>query len=106
MGIYLNSKNPFGQFQDEATATYFIDKSDMLKELFYIGQENSSLGKNNKYICITRRPRRFGKTIMACMIASFLGKGISNEALFRKLKISTSEDFKCLINQHNVIYII
>lgn len=104
MGIYLNSKNPFGQFQDEATATYFIDKSDMLKELFFIGQENSSPGKSNKYICITR-PRRFGKTIMACMIASFFGKGISSEALFRELKISTSKDFKCHINQHNVIYI-
>ena len=29
---------------------------------------NTAAGKSNKYICVTR-PRRFGKTVMACMIA-------------------------------------
>lgn len=112
MGIYLNSKSPFGQFLDEADATYFIDKSEMLKLLIplaaagglRIGRKAAELGKSNKYICVTR-PRRFGKTMMACMIASFFGKGIDSRAVFQHLKIASCEDFECHINQHNVIYI-
>ena len=33
MGVYLNSKNPYGMFLDEAASMYFIDKSEMLLEL-------------------------------------------------------------------------
>ena len=59
MGIYLNSKSPFGQFLDEAAATYFVDKSEMLTHLIpltsrsesYIGQAGGNIGKSNKYIC-------------------------------------------------------
>ena len=112
MGIYLNSKSPFGQFLDEAAATYFVDKSEMLTHLIpltscsgsYIGQAGGSIGKSNKYICITR-PRRFGKTITACMIASFFGKGTDSGSVFEHLKISSHEKFHCHLNQHNVIYI-
>lgn len=73
MGAYLNSKNPFGLFSDEAEAVYFIDKSGILDELIPIVMENGSMGKSNKYICITR-PRRFGKTMAVSMIAAFLEK--------------------------------
>lgn len=116
MGIYLNSKSPFGLFLDEANATYFIDKSEMLVSLFPLaalpgnshivqnGAGQEIPGKSNKYICITR-PRRFGKTMMACMIASFFGKGIDSRAVFQNLKIAASEDFERHINQHHVIYI-
>lgn len=110
MGIYLNSKNPFGQFLDEAAALYFIDKSEMLGQLIPLTTqdkllfEQSNIQNGNKYICITR-PRRFGKTMMACMIASFFGKGIDSKPLFKRLKISESRDFEQHINQHNVIYI-
>lgn len=113
MGIYLNSKSPFGQFLDEVTATYFIDKSEMLDQLIHIAAPGSiHIGQDitepettgNKYICITR-PRRFGKTLMACMIASFFGKGIDSKAVFQHLNIAASRYFEHHINQHNVIYI-
>ncbi len=113
MGIYLNNKSPFGQFLDEASSTYFIDKSEMLEHLLplaapgrtHIGLKGTKQqGKSNKYICITR-PRRFGKTLMACMIASFFGKGVNSKNLFQHLKIAGSNEFALHINQHNVIYI-
>ena len=112
MGIYLNSKSPFGQFLDEAASTYFIDKSKMIEELIPITEHSlppiqqmkPEKGKGNKYICITR-PRRFGKTMMACMVASFFGKGIDSKAVFGRLEISAHQDFERHINQHNVIYI-
>ena len=41
MGAYLNSKNPFGLFSDEASGTYFVDKSSILDELYLVtGQWN------------------------------------------------------------------
>ncbi|MDO4298823.1 MAG: AAA family ATPase [Lachnospiraceae bacterium] len=112
MGVYLNSKNPFGLFLDEFASTYFVDKSEILNELLplvsqhekMVWQEEANKGKSNKYVCITR-PRRFGKTLMASMIASFFGKGRDSRKVFQQLKIGTSENFEAHINQHNVIYI-
>lgn len=70
----------------------------ILKELIPMAQAGSS------YICITR-PRRFGKTVMANMIASFFSKGEDSRALFDGLKISEFEGYGSGINQHNVIHI-
>ena len=103
MGVYLNSRKPHSIFQDEAEATYFVDKTSVLDELIPLlkGEDGS---KGNKYICITR-PRRFGKTVMASMIASFFGKGENSSDLFRNLRIAASEKFENHINKHDVIYI-
>lgn len=112
MGVYLNSKNPFGLFFQEAAATYFVDKSGMLRDLIplvtpkteeRILQEGIG-GKGNRFLCVTR-PRRFGKTVMASMIASFFSRAKSSEELFRPLEIGAAEGFSAHINQHNVIYI-
>lgn len=112
MGIYLNSKTPFQLFCDEAADTYFVDKSSMLNGLIplmesseeVLIQNEANWGKDYRYICITR-PRRFGKTMMASMIASFFGKGRDSRAVFEKLAIGNCEKFETHINKHNVIYI-
>lgn len=112
MGVYLNSKNPFGLFSDEAASMYFVDKSAILDELCPLISQNSNLkvnapnfqGKSNRYICITR-PRRFGKTVAASMIASFWGKGSDSRSVFQSLEIGKSPNFETHINKHNVIYI-
>lgn len=112
MGVYLNSKTPFGLFFDEAAGTYFIDKSKMIDELIplvsqsedALESESVNTGKSNKYICISR-PRRFGKTMMASMIAAFFSKGRNSKTVFYNLKIGSSKDFEAHINKHNVIYI-
>ena len=112
MGIYLNSKTPFQLFCDEAAAAYFVDKSQMLCGLLSLAQSSEEMivrdcsrqGKDHRYICITR-PRRFGKTLIASMIASFFGKGKDSRAVFEKLKIGDCKQFEDHINRHNVIYI-
>ena len=76
MGIYLNNTSAYGLFQEDYSLTYYVDKSDMIRELVPVmelkwnGEERAgvSKGKNLKYLAITR-PRRFGKTVMANMIA-------------------------------------
>ncbi len=113
MGIYLNGKNAYGLFQEDSAQTYFVDKTDILDELVPIlewkknGAENTRPGRGGspKYICITR-PRRFGKTVMANMIASFLGKGVDSSEEFDHLKVSRYAWYKKHLNQHNVIHIV
>ena len=68
MGLFLNSKLPYEQYKSSKTAKYYVDKSELLVELF------DSIGTESPYICITR-PRRFGKSVAANMIAAFFGKG-------------------------------
>ena len=112
MGIYLNGKNAYGLFQETFLMTYFVDKTDILNELVQIlefkknvpEKEGDFRGKNPKYVCITR-PRRFGKTIMANMIASFFGKGVDSSETFESLKASGFPWYKRHLNTHNVIHI-
>lgn len=110
MGVYLDSRNPFGLFEDEASSLYFIDKTKLLEELIPLVAKGGPAGvsgsarKSNKYICITR-PRRFGKTMAASMIASFFGMGADSRELFRHLQIGKSKDFDAHINSHHVICI-
>lgn len=112
MGIYLNGKKAYGVFQEDVAFTYYVDKTDILDELVPIlelknsrtRQEKSGRGKGLKYICITR-PRRFGKTMIANMIASYLGKGVDSSGEFDRLKASGYEWYKKHLNQHNVIRI-
>ena len=81
MGIYLNSKTAYTLYRSEASKPYFVDKTMILKELFPLVTEGSN------YVCITR-PRRFGKTVMANMIAAFFSKGRNAEDIFRSLQRS------------------
>ena len=64
MGVYLNSTAAYTLYKSETVKPYIVDKTLILKELFPLVEEG------NNYLCITR-PRRFGKTVMANMIASF-----------------------------------
>lgn len=78
MGRYLNSSTPYALYQGEANQPYFVDKSLLLTELF------SVLDAGNQHVCITR-PRRFGKTIMANMIAAFLSKKVDSDSIKRNI---------------------
>ncbi len=112
MGVYLHSKKPFLLFQETASSTYFVDKSQIIKDLIPLIDHTLPVtdgilkerGREHKYICITR-PRRFGKTVIANMIASYFGKGADSLCVFQKLSISSCSWFRKHLNKHNVIYI-
>lgn len=112
MGVYLNGKNAYGLFQEAVSLTYFVDKTSILDELVPIlepkgntlEKEGTFRGKSLKYVCITR-PRRFGKTMTANMIASFFGKGVDSSREFEGLKASEYIWYKKHLNKHNVIHI-
>ena len=98
MGIYLNSRTAYTLYKSEAEKPYFVDKSRMLEELFPLVQTG------NNHICITR-PRRFGKTVMANMIASFFSKACDAQEIFQNLKIAGAKDYNRYRNRFSVIHI-
>lgn len=93
MGIYLNSRSAEDMYRKETERPYFVDKTMIIKDL---------LSLTNPYICITR-PRRFGKSIMATLIASFFGKATKG-SLFDNLKIANDTECMKHSNKYNVIF--
>lgn len=98
MGIYLNSARGKTLYGDETRKPYFVDKTSFLSELIPLVDSGSS------YICITR-PRRFGKTIVANMIAAFFNNKIDAKDIFDSLKISSDSSYASHIGSENVIHI-
>lgn len=98
MGVYLNSTAAYTLYKDEVEKPYFVDKSQILEVLFPL------VSKGNNHICITR-PRRFGKTVMANMIAAFFSRGYDADDVFRKLQIAKNSEYDKYRNQFPVIHI-
>ena len=98
MGIYLNSINAYTLYKSETEKPYFVDKSEMLKELFPLVETG------NNHICITR-PRRFGKTVMANMIDSFFSRAYDSKNIFRELHIAEDKNYGQYLNRYPVVHI-
>lgn len=98
MGTYLNSKTAYTLYKNETEKPYFVDKSRMLEDLFPLVRAGSS------HICITR-PRRFGKTVMANMIAAFFSNACQADDIFCRLQIRQCREYREYLNQYPVIHI-
>jgi len=98
MGYYLNSIDACTAYTEIYNSPYFTDKSIMLEELI------PRMETTEKYVCITR-PRRFGKSVMANMIAAFFSKGCQTGNIFEHLNIAKSDKYAENLNRHNVISI-
>ncbi len=98
MGRYLNSMVPFEAYKEIAGTRFFVDKTLLLEDVLRAAVDGQ------KYLCITR-PRRFGKSVMADMIAAFFGKAADSKDVFGKLQIALSEEYLAHMNQYPVIYI-
>ena len=109
MGIYLNNTSAYSLYREDYLLTYFVDKTDILNDLVPLleSKNKSSVasGKTPKYICITR-PRRFGKSVMANMIAAYFGKGTDSSDVFDQLNVSKYPWYREHMNKHNVIHIV
>ena len=98
MGFYLNSTAAYTLYKNESEKFYFVDKSQMLEELFAL------LDDGNSCVCLTR-PRRFGKTIMANMAAAFFSKACDSGALFDRLAVSKARGYESFRNKFDVVHI-
>lgn len=98
MSIYINTARPLENYKELVNEEYFVDKSSMIEII------NKRIFTKSKYICVTR-PRRFGKSSVADMIASYYSNAFESKDVFDNLNIAKSSDYEKHINKYNVINI-
>ncbi len=97
--FYLNVDNAKRIYTEIVHDDIYVDKSMLIEKI------SSCIKKpSQKFICITR-PRRFGKTYNANMLAAYYTKGYDTKELFDHLNISHSDNYLTHLNQYNVVYI-
>ena len=96
MGSYLNPGST--AFQGSLRSQIYIDKSGLIEKT------NTVLGTEQKYVCVSR-PRRFGKSMAANMLAAYYDRDCDTKEFFDKLKISQSEEYLKHLNQYDVLKI-
>ena len=95
--FFLNRNNATDGFHESVSGRYYVDKSKIITFI------NSKISTKEKWICVTH-PRRFGKSMVVEMLASYYTKGCKAEELFRGLKVKEDPSFYQHLNKHNVIY--
>ena len=96
MGVYLNPRND--AFLESVRSEIYVDKTEMIS---YV---NGVLGTEQKFICVSR-PRRFGKSMTAKMLAAYYCKDYDSKEIFDNLKIATHESYLKYLNQYDVIFL-
>lgn len=96
MGSYLNPGNL--SFRGSLRSKIYVDKSEL------IARTNEVLCTEQKYICVSR-PRRFGKSMAANMLAAYYDRSENTEELFQNLAISKDGSYQENLNQYDVIKI-
>lgn len=96
MGRFVNPDS--SAFQVALNSRIYVDKTGLIE------YTNSVLDTTNAYIC-NSRPRRFGKSYAANMLAAYYSKGADAEQMFAGLRISQTPDFKKHLNKYDVIHI-
>ena len=96
MGRFVNPDN--GAFQVALNSQIYVDKTGLLE------YTNQVMDTENALIC-NSRPRRFGKSITAEMLAAYYSRACDSEKMFEGLKISRSAFFSEHLNRHDVIHL-
>ena len=96
MGIYLNPGN--NKFQRAVNSDIYVDKTGLIK------YTNSVVNTMQSCVCVSR-PRRFGKSMAADMLAAYYSKGCDSRELFSGLEISRDKSFEKHLNQYDTIFL-
>ena len=96
MGIYLNPGND--KFFRAINSEIYVDKSELMIHT------NKKLMTQQSYFCVTR-PRRFGKSTAANMLAAYYGRDCDSSEMFNNLKIAKHESYEKHLNKYDVIFL-
>ena len=94
MGNYLNPDTSI--FQQVVNSDIYVDKTGLIK------YTNSVLFTMQEYICVSR-PRRFGKSMAANMLAAYYNCESDSRELFAQFEIAESNDFEKNLNKYDTI---
>ena len=96
MGCYLNPGSK--GFRESLNSEIYVDKTGLIEKT------NAVLDTRQKFLCVSR-PRRFGKSMAADMLAAYYERGEDSAVLFDSLKISKAISYQKHRNQYDVIKI-
>ncbi len=96
MGIYLDPGNE--QFTKMTASEIYVDKTGLIE------YTNRVINTMQAYLCVSR-PRRFGKSMAAAMLAAYYSRGCSSRELFQPYCISKTPDFHKHLNQYHTIFL-
>ena len=96
MGVYLNPGND--KFYKAINSEIYVDKTELIQ---YTNRVFNTMQQN---VCVSR-PRRFGKSMTANMLAAYYSRGCQSEKLFDGLKIKEDLSFPKYLNKYNVFFI-
>ena len=96
MGVYLNPGND--KFYKAINSEIYVDKTELIR---YTNRVFNTMQQN---VCVSR-PRRFGKSMTANMLAAYYSRGCQSEKLFEGLKIKKAPSFEKHLNKYNVFFI-
>lgn len=92
MGSYLNPGSK--GFQESLNSEIYVDKTGLIEKT------NAVLNTRQKFLCVSR-PRRFGKSMAADMLAAYYDRGEDSAPLFHSLKISNAASYQQHLNQYD-----
>ena len=96
MGVYLNPGND--KFYKAINSEIYVDKTELIQ---YTNRVFNTMQQN---VCVSR-PRRFGKSMTANMLAAYYSRGCQSAKLFDGLKIKEDLSFPKYLNKYNVFFI-
>lgn len=96
MGIYVNRGND--SFARARKSRIYVDKTGLIE------YTNKVVDTEQCHIC-NSRPRRFGKSMAAGMLAAYYMKGCDSRELFEGLEIAGKPSFEEHLNQYDVIHL-
>ena len=96
MGSYLNPGNEM--FRRSRNSQIYVDKSGLIDKM------NKMIRTEQRYVCVSR-PRRFGKSMAANMLAAYYDCSVDSAPLFEDLQIAGEESYRSNLNRYNVLQI-
>ena len=94
MGIYLNPGDD--KFMMAQRSKIYVDKSNIIAYL------NSVFRTEDRFVCVSR-PRRFGKSMAANMIAAYYDHLSTAQYVFEQMKIAQDDSFSEHLGKYDVI---
>ena len=96
MGVYLNPGDKL--FRRAINSEIYVDKTEL------IAYTNKVLDTEQQFVCVSR-PRRFGKSMAANMLAAYYDRTTDAAATFKGLKIAATDTFTDHCNKYDVLQI-
>ena len=94
MGSYLNPGSK--GFRESLNSEIYVDKTGLLEKT------NEVLDTRQKFLCVSR-PRRFGKSMAADMLAAYYDRETDSRHLFKHFQVSRITSYEEHRNQYDVI---